>query len=119
MNVPVEMEFAAELNSDSKKSNEFQFLQIRPMAVETTLEDISVYNGDYDRILCKSDQALSNGRITDIQDIVYVRTNNFDRSKTTEIADEVGDFNEYFKANNTPYLLMGPGRWGDNRYPCF
>ncbi len=112
MNVPVEIEFAAELNSGPNKSDEFQFLQIRPMAVETALEDISVYDGEYDQILCKSDQALSNGRITDIKDIVYVRTENFDRSKTVEIAEEIGQYNEYFKKENVPYMLIGPGRWG-------
>jgi len=112
MNVPVEMEFAAELNSDLNKSNEFQFLQIRPMAVETALEDISVYDGEYDQILCKSDQALSNGRITDIKDIVYVRTDNFDRSKTVEMAEEIGEYNEYLKEEDLPYMLIGPGRWG-------
>ncbi len=112
MNVPVEMEFAAELNSDPGRSNEFQFLQIRPMAVETTLEDISLFDGDYDNILCKSDQALSNGRMTNIKDIVYIRTDNFDRSNTVEIAEEVGQFNEFFKEEDIPYMLIGPGRWG-------
>ncbi|MCP4704084.1 MAG: histidine kinase, partial [candidate division Zixibacteria bacterium] len=112
MNVPVEMEFAAELNSDPNKRNEFQFLQIRPMAVETTLKDISFDDTKTDNVLCKSEQALSNGRITDIQDIVYVRTDSFDRSETMRIAEEVGDYNEYFKEKDIPYMLIGPGRWG-------
>jgi len=112
MNVPVEVEFAAEISTSKSKSNEFHFLQIRPMALETALEDITVYDKDYDNIFCKSDQALSNGQISNIRDIIYVRTDNFDRSKMPTMVDEIGRFNLSFKESNIPYLLIGPGRWG-------
>jgi hypothetical protein len=112
MNVPVEMEFAVEINPDPDKAHEFWFLQIRPMMVEPSAEDISIYNGDNQEILCKSDQALSNGRIDDIQDIVFVRSDNFDRANMVHMADHIGRFNQMFIDEKKPYMLVGPGRWG-------
>lgn len=112
MNIPVEIEFACELSADSRKPHEFGFLQIRPMASETVLEDVSFDRIDRDKIICKSDQALSNGRIDYIKDIIFIRPDNFDRSKMFEMAGQVGKFNEIFKKQEKPYLLLGPGRWG-------
>ena len=112
MNVPVEVEFAAEMNPEPDVPNEFRLLQIRPMKVATSFEDVSVYEADDSRVVARSDQALSNGRITDIRDIVYVRNDNFDRSNMVHMADEVGEYNQYFKERNRPYMLVGPGRWG-------
>ena len=112
MNVPVEIEFAAEINPDPEQANEFRFLQIRPMMVETSFEDISVYDGEDQQIFCKSDQALSNGRIDSIRDIVFVRSDNFKRANMIHMTDQVGQYNQKFKDKNLPYMLVGPGRWG-------
>ncbi len=112
MNVPVEIEFAVEINPDPDKANEFRFLQIRPMMVEAFVEDISVYDGERDQILCKSDQALSNGRIDDVRDIVFVRSDNFDRANMVHMVDHIGRYNQAFNDEKKPYMLVGPGRWG-------
>ena len=112
MNVPVEIEFAVEINPGPDKANEFWFLQIRPMMVESSVEDISVYDGENHQILCKSDQALSNGRIDDVRDIVFVRSDNFDRANMVHMADHIGRFNQAFSNEKKPYMLVGPGRWG-------
>jgi len=112
MNVPVEMEFAVEINPGPDKAHEFWFLQIRPMMVEPSVEDISIYDGENQEILCKSDQALSNGRIDDIRDIVFVRSDNFDRANMVHMADHIGRFNQMFGDEKKPYMLVGPGRWG-------
>ncbi len=112
MNFPVEIEFAAELSKDKSKPHEFGFLQIRPMAMETVLEGIDLKDMDSDRVFCKSDQTLSHGRMEDIKDIIYIRPENFDRSKMPQMAMEIGKFNEYFRREGIPYILIGPGRWG-------
>ena len=112
MNVPVEMEFAVEMNSDPDKPNEFRFLQIRPMLVETSFEDIPDYDSDDPQIFCNSNQALSNGRIKDIRDIVFVKRDNFERANMIHMADQVGEYNQRFKDEDRPYMLIGPGRWG-------
>ena len=112
MNVPVEVEFAAEMNPEPDVPNEFRLLQIRPMKVATSFEDVSVYEADDDKVVARSDQALSNGRITDIRDIVYVKNDNFHRENMVHMADQVGEYNQHFKDRNLPYMLVGPGRWG-------
>ncbi|UCD94848.1 MAG: histidine kinase [Candidatus Zixiibacteriota bacterium] len=112
MNCPVEIEFAAELSEDRKRPHEFGFLQIRPMALETALGSLTFSEIEKDRIVCRSNQTLSHGKITGIKDIVYVRTDSFDRSKMPEMAAQIGEFNAMFKKRGKPYMLVGPGRWG-------
>ena len=112
MNVPVEVEFAADIDPDSKVPNEFRLLQIRPMKVANSFEDVSIYDPEDSRVVCRSDQALSNGRINDIRDIVYVRNDNFKRGNMIHMADQVGEYNRQFRDSDTPYMLIGPGRWG-------
>jgi hypothetical protein len=63
-------------------------------------------------LLCKSDQALGNGVISDIHDVVFVDINGFDRSKSTQAALEVSQMNAKLTRENKPYLLIGVGRWG-------
>jgi len=112
INVPVEIEFAAEINSDPDKPDEFRFLQIRPMMVETSFEDISVYDDEDEQIFCRSDQALSNGRIEGIRDIIFVKPDNFERANMANMAAHVGTYNQAFKDQDLAYVLAGPGRWG-------
>ena len=112
MNVPVEVEFAVEIHPEEDKPNEFRFLQIRPMLVDSSFEDIAVYEGDSDDVFCQSDQALSHGRIDDIQDIVFVKNEGFDRANMVHMAEQVAEYNKKFRDKSQPYLLLGPGRWG-------
>jgi CheY-like chemotaxis protein len=112
MNVPVEVEFAAEINPEPDEPNQFRLLQIRPMKVATSFEDVSLYDGEDDQVVGRSDQALGNGRIDDIRDIVFVKTEGFDRANMVHMADQVGEYNQKFKEQDLPYMLVGPGRWG-------
>jgi len=110
--VPVEVEFAAEFNPEPGKPNEFRLLQIRPMKVATSFEDVSVEDSDGGRVLCRSDEALGNGRIDGIRDIVFIRNEGFRREHMARMAAEVGALNENFRRSKLPYMLVGPGRWG-------
>jgi hypothetical protein len=112
MNVPVEVEFAVEINPEAEVPHEFRLLQIRPMKVAASFEDVSVYDADEERVVCRSDQSLSNGRITDIRDIVFVRNDNFKRENMIHMAGEVDAYHSQVKDANVPYMLVGPGRWG-------
>jgi hypothetical protein len=80
--------------------------------VANNFEDVSIYDPEDSQVVCRSDQALSNGRINDIRDIVYVRNDNFKRENMVHMADQVGKYNRQFGKNDTPYMLIGPGRWG-------
>ena len=50
--------------------------------------------------------------MAEIRDVVYVRAEAFDRARTVDIAREVETLNRRLVAENRPYLLIGPGRWG-------
>ena len=69
-------------------------------------------NIDMDKAILKADKGMGNGKLTDISDIIYVDPDKFDRLNTEQMAEEVKYFNEKLKASDTPYILIGPGRWG-------
>ena len=46
MTVPVEVEFAANINLDLNVFNEFRVPQIRPMKVATSFEDVTIQEGN-------------------------------------------------------------------------
>jgi len=82
------------------------------MLVDSSFEDISVFEGESEQVFCRSEQALSHGRIDDVRDIVFVKKENFDRANMIHMAAQVAEYNQKFKNKNQPYLLLGPGRWG-------
>lgn len=111
LNCPVEIEFAVNLNEEGRP-DEFYFLQVRPMIKEAIFETVSLEDVERDRVVGKSDNALGNMRSDELIDVVYVPPEKFDRSKTVEIAEQVGRINAKLKQDKRQYLLIGPGRWG-------
>ena len=85
---------------------------MRPLAVSREFEDLRIGKVDPARVLCDSSQVLGNGVIEPLHDVVLVDVRRFDRSKTQDIASEVGQFNAKLLEENKPYLLIGIGRWG-------
>jgi hypothetical protein len=63
-------------------------------------------------VIIRSEKALGNGANDTIRDIVYVRPDRFDPAKTVEIARQVGALNTDLTRSSSPYILIGPGRWG-------
>jgi len=114
LNCPVEIEFAVNLQVDRSQSDRFYFLQIRPMIKDATFESISLDNVDGSQIVAKSENALGNLCNRSIQDIVFVAPDRFDRSRTVEIAQQVGRLNAKLREADRKYLLIGPGRWGSS-----
>jgi len=112
MGTPVEIEFAVNLNVPRNEPVEFGLLQMRPMVSHPDLEVYTIQRVEPDRLICQSDQVLGNGLIKNISDIVLVDRERFDRSKSREVAAEVGYFNSRLIAGRRPYLLVGVGRWG-------
>ena len=107
-----EMEFAVNFRESPEEPHEFAFLQIRPMVFGGEFEDVDLGGIEPRGAVVLSDGALGHGHISDIRDIVYVRHDTFDRSKTVDIAAEIGAFNSRLSKAGRPYLLIGPGRWG-------
>lgn len=111
MNSPVEIEFAGNLESDPK---ELAILQIRPCGACVDETPVELEDFTRDDLLCYSTHALGNGVKTGLSDIVYVRPAQFDAAHTPQMAEEIGQLNERLMAENRPYVLIGPGRWGSS-----
>jgi hypothetical protein len=112
MAAPVEIEFAANPESEGDKRPEFALLQIRPLVVGREEMHVDRESLDSNRLLIYSEHALGNGRLDGIQDIVLVREDVFQRESTPEIALAVRNLNRKLADEKRPYLLVGPGRWG-------
>jgi len=111
MNCPVEIEFAGTLGEHFDSISEFDFLQVRPMVKEEGTVDIDFDDIPYEDVLLRSDMVLGNGKYR-LRDIVYVKPWCFDNSKTRIMAEEIATINRRMIDEHTPYLLIGPGRWG-------
>lgn len=113
MKCHVEIEFAANLDTGSS-SRIFNVLQIRPVA-----DHESVHTADWSKISCDgaliySESALGTGAIEGVSDVVYVRAEAFDPSRTAEIAQELAELNAAMRREGRGYVLVGPGRWGSS-----
>lgn len=111
---PVEIEFAVNLSKDEKNPSELVILQIRNMIPPEKKIDI-----DFDEInkadtLLFSKNVLGHGKIQNIYDILYIDQEKFDLSKSQEIVNKIKELNKKLTKNKTPYLLIGPGRWGSS-----
>ncbi|MBQ0057029.1 MAG: phosphoenolpyruvate synthase [Bacteroidales bacterium] len=126
MRRPVEIEFAINLykepfidpNNENRtiyrNCGDFHLLQIRPMVDNrmSISEDLSQI-ADSDTLI-RSHSAIGHGIITDVQDLVYVRPQNFNAGHNQAIADEIEHINRQLLADNRRCVLMGPGRWGSS-----
>jgi CheY-like chemotaxis protein len=112
MGCPVEIEFAVDLEGEPDEPRRLALLQIRPMAVSETNVDVNLTEYPTEQLLCASDRAFGNGLIEGIQDIVLIDPADFDRAKSTETTRLLARLNAQFLKSQTPYLLIGPGRWG-------
>ena len=65
-------------------------------------------------IFVYSRQISGNRVIKDIQDIVYVKPDKFDNTKTLSMVEEIKQLNQKLLQEGRSYILIGPGRWGTN-----
>ena len=108
----VEIEFAANIRESKDQPHEFAFLQIRPVVVDSYSTEVNLDTINQKDTVCVSTHALGNGITSDVHDLVYVPMETFERGKTFEVAEQIGSITRVLKAEQRPYLLIGPGRWG-------
>ncbi len=113
MGCPVEIEFAGDFPENSNEKLTFNLLQIRPFVEH---EETSSYVADVkrDNLFIHSSQISGNRVIKNIQDIVYIKPDSFDQTKTLLMAKEISQINQRLNETKTPFILIGPGRWGTN-----
>ncbi|MBN2728284.1 MAG: pyruvate, phosphate dikinase [Bacteroidales bacterium] len=112
MGSPVEIEFAIDLNKDDDGQASFYLLQIKPLIGDVQDYEINTNEIVEDDILLYAEKSMGNGRIEGVHDVIFVKNEVFDKTKTLEIAAEIEAHNKRLGEKNRKYLLIGPGRWG-------
>jgi CheY-like chemotaxis protein len=114
MSKPVEIEFAVTLPEDRNGQMIFHLLQIRPIVDNKESVDRDFDAIPKEKMLMSCEKALGNGYIHNIQDVIYVKPESFNSSKTKEIVEIIAKLNDEFLERNENYILIGPGRWGSS-----
>lgn len=112
MNNPIEIEFAANLETPPGAPKIFNFLQIRPIVHTDETSVVNLANVDAGNAVIYSESALGNGYFKGISDIVYVKPESFNPARNKDIAADIEKINNEFINKGTGYVLIGPGRWG-------
>jgi hypothetical protein len=114
MGRPVEIEFAVNINVKDPSKATFYLLQIRPIVDNKEVMDEDLTLVEQQDTLLSSTSVLGHGLVTDVQDIIYVKTGAFSSSNNQLIAYEIEKINRQFTADGKGYVLVGPGRWGSS-----
>ncbi len=109
---PVEIEFALTLDPRREPALRLGLLQVRPMAVSTDLVDVRQEARPGWKVLLSSDRVMGNGIVDGIRDVVYLPPARFDAGQARAIAGEIAARNRALLEEETPYILIGFGRWG-------
>ena len=112
MNVPIEIEFAVNLDTDEGEPDIFSFLQIRPIVQGAEGADTEISTADFSNIIIYSDKAMGNGVYENIRDLIYIKPESFDPGKTKIMGKMISDLNSKFENTGIHYALVVPGRLG-------
>lgn len=125
MGRPVEIEFAVNIDAAGKDGSgkdgsrttptaTFYLLQIRPIVDNKEVMDEDLTLVGQEETILSSTSVLGHGIVTDVQDVIYVKTGAFSSSNNQLIAYEIEKMNRSFTAEEKNYVLVGPGRWGSS-----
>lgn len=112
MGTAVEIEFAVDLSKEEFGIPRFYLLQIKPLVVNSIQEYTDDEMFKQSDILLQTTNALGNGILQHIQDIIYIKPEAFDKMRTIEMAQEIEMLNKEMVHLQKQYMLVGPGRWG-------
>jgi len=109
---PVEIEYAVDLNKSENGYPSFYLLQIKPLLGSSVEYSINMDKLKREDIIIYAEKSMGNGRIDDLLDVIYVRSDHFDHMKTKDIVGEIEILNKKLLSMGRNYILIGPGRWG-------
>jgi hypothetical protein len=112
--VPVEIEFAINLQCEQNSQNAFNLLQIRPLSVHSENIDVDIAKFDPEQVLLYTTKGMGNGIVRGIQDVIYLIPDKFDNTDTLKMAEEIDELNAKLRKEDKKYILIGPGRWGSS-----
>ena len=117
MGRPIEIEFAGLINpkaTSSAEKGKMFWLQMRPIVDQKEMLDDSILDIPDDLLIMRSGTALGHGVMDSVRTVVYVKPETFDRMRNPEVAAEIERINARMVAEERPYILIGPGRWGSS-----
>ncbi|KKB52534.1 hypothetical protein HMPREF1212_00688 [Parabacteroides sp. HGS0025] len=114
MGRPVEIEFAVNVDPNNHDKATFYLLQIRPIVDNKEIMDEDLTQVQNEEMILSSTSVLGHGIVTDVQDIIYVKSGAFNSSNNQLIAYEIEKLNRRFTEEEKNYVLVGPGRWGSS-----
>ncbi len=112
MGAPVEIEFAVDINRDKDLKASFYLLQIKPLLGSNEDYEIDTSKLKKEEMLLYAEKSMGNGKIDSIDDVIFIKKDVFDKTKTMEMADEIDMLNKKMMDAGKKYILIGPGRWG-------
>jgi hypothetical protein len=115
-NSKVEIEFALTFQNRPGEHTRARlgFLQVRSMVVSDQVVEVSVEDLYDSRAIVASDMVIGNGADDRIQDIVFVRPEQFSALRTPAVAQQLESINRGLQQQHRPFLLIGFGRWGSS-----
>ena len=114
MGRPVEIEFAVNVDPNNHDKATFYLLQIRPIVDNKEIMDEDLTQVGNEETILSSTSVLGHGIVTDVQDIIYVKSGAFNSSNNQLIAYEIEKLNRRLTEEEKNYVLVGPGRWGSS-----
>jgi hypothetical protein len=109
---PVELEYAVDLNKDANYRASFYLLQIKPMVGNEDNHKVKLDEVSPEETILYAEKSLGNGLIDTIEDVIFIDPKRFDKLKTEEMAEEIMKINDFMRAEDRNFVLIGPGRWG-------
>ncbi len=112
LGMPAEIEFAVDLNRNNEYNKPtFYILQVRPLTIRS--EDVEIPKDiPKEKLFLSSCHSMGNGIINNLTDVIFVKPDTFDKTKTEQMRDEISKINKQMKEQGQSYILIGPGRWG-------
>ena len=114
MGRPIEIEFAVNIDPENPERATFYLLQVRPIVDNKEVMEEDLTQVEQADTILSSTSVLGHGIVTDVQDIIYVKTGAFSSSNNQLIASEIEKMNRQFTEGEKNYVLVGPGRWGSS-----
>jgi hypothetical protein len=113
-----EIEIAANLDPVGGLPMRVGFVQIRPMMGAGEQFHVGENDLEGEKVLVASDSCLGHGVRADLEDIIYIRPQNFDRGLTRTMAAELDAVNRGLVEEGRQGVFIGLGRWGttDDRF---
>ncbi len=115
---PIDIEFTAYV--DDARKIRVNLLQCRSLRVHRSAgTEIRIpKNLPKERVLFRSNQAISAGVVSDIRYIIYIDPQKYDEVATYEeksmLGRVIGKLNSHLHDKESMVMAMGPGRWGSS-----